>query len=339
MSDKKKTINQLGEQGFSLLELMLAVVLTVGLLGVVFSIVSRNQNIFVTEAGVTDMNQNVRTAADLLTQDIQSAGMGLPRGRGTFAAIFYTNGANSAPDKILIMNGDPFAPTADVTDRAAGSAEFFCIPPPDVTVSGNGANQTMTYLDKNGQPKPIYQDYDTQPSLYICYDDTHAMVLALTQDGQIVGNGGNTRLRLQHNPSNYMNPPSVFGTTLDTAEPDYAQSKIAKLSNMLAYRVNSQTHELERTEDLVNWYAVARGILNVQFEYRTIGINNGAVVETNTSTPSDRDNIRAVVVTITAETPDLDASAKGYRRVTHKFEVAPRNFNLLNNTNLSSNLN
>jgi Tfp pilus assembly protein PilV len=339
MHNTKMTITQTDERGFSLLELMMAVVLTVGLLAAVFSIIARNQNTFVTESGVTDMNQNVRTAADLLTQDIQAAGMGLPRGRGTFAAIFYTNGASGAPDKIMIVNGDPFAPTADVTDRAAGSAEFFCLPPPEVTVTGNGSNQSMTYLDKNGQPKPIYQSYDVQPALYICYDDTHAMVLALTQGGQIVSNGGNTRLKLQHNPSNYMNPPSVFGTTLDTAEPDYPQSKIAKLGSMLSYRVNAQTHELERTEDLSNWYVVARGILNLQFEYRTIGINNGAVVETNTSTPTDRDNIRAVVVTITAETPDLDSTTKGYRRVTHKFEVAPRNFNLLNNTNLSSNLN
>ncbi len=50
------------EKGFSLLELMVAAVLTVGLMGGIFALVNRNQQVFVTESGVTDMNQNVRTA-------------------------------------------------------------------------------------------------------------------------------------------------------------------------------------------------------------------------------------------------------------------------------------
>jgi hypothetical protein len=74
--------------------------------------------------------------------------------------------------------------------------------------------------------------------------------------------------------------------------------------------------------------------------YRVVSRNGaGQIVETVTDAPAERKNIRAVEITISAETPDLDANDKGYRQVTHKFEVAPRNFNLLNNTNLSSNLN
>ena len=103
------------EKGFSLLELMVAAVLTVGLMGGIFALVNRNQQVFVTESGVTDMNQNVRTAVDLLTRDIQCAGVGLPVRHGNFAALYYKNGANGAPDSIMMINGDPSAPFATVT--------------------------------------------------------------------------------------------------------------------------------------------------------------------------------------------------------------------------------
>lgn len=338
MKIKKERVTNNRESGFSLLEVTVAALLTVGLMGVVFGLMSRNQQVFFTESNVTDMNQNMRTAFDLLTRDVQSAGMGLPRTNGSFAAIFYTDGANGAPDSLMMINGNPFAPTADVTDRAAGSAEFFCQPPPDITVTGNGANQTMTFIDKDGQVKPIYQTYSTAPIMYLCYDDTHAMLFGLTQGGQIIGNGANQRLKLQHNPSNYLNPPGIFGTTLDNEEPDYGQATVAMLSSTTAYRVNQTTHELERTTDLNKWYSVARGILNLQIQYRLVSkdINNN-IVETVADAPTTRKDIRAVIFTITAETPDIDPNNKNYRQSVQKFEAAPRNFNLLNNTNLSTN--
>ncbi len=326
------------EKGFSLIELMMAAFLTVGLMGAVFALMNQNQNVFVAESGVTDMNQNLRTVDDLLTRDVQSAGMGMSRINGSFAAIFYTNGANGSPDTIMIINGDPFAPEAEVTDRAGGSAELFCMPPPDVTVTGNGSNQTMTYLDEGGNPKPIYKDSATTGIHYICYDDTNAMIFDLTKDGQIVGNGASARLKLQHNPTSSLNPPSVFGSLLDTQEPDYANAQISVLGSLIAYRLNQQTDELERTEDLQNWYTVAQGVTNFQIEYRVVSRDNtGQIVEQVTSAPTDRRAIRAVIFTISAKTADFDPSDKAYRVAVQKFEAAPRNFNLLNNNNLSSN--
>ncbi|HVG22099.1 MAG TPA: hypothetical protein VNI02_23895 [Blastocatellia bacterium] len=331
-------MNRNDESGFSLIELLIASLLTMGLIGTVFSLVGRNQRVFITESNVTDMNENMRTAVDMLTRDIQSAGMGLPsRSSGSFAAIFYTNGASGAPDTMLIINGDPYAPTTDVTDRVAGSAEFSCVPPPDVTVTGNGSNLQMTYLGAGGQSKPIYRSNTTDPRLYICYDDTRAMVMSLTANGQIIGNGASARLRLQHTATTYTNPASTFGSALDTQQPEYDSAKIAPLGSLIGYRVNRTTNELERTEDLNNWYSVARGVIDFQLEFRLIGKDAGGnTVETITTTPTERRNIRSVTVTITTETPDLRPADRGYRRSIQKFEAAPRNFNLLNNTNLSA---
>lgn len=329
-----------GQSGFSLLELVMAVLLTVGLLGAVFMMMSRNQEVYVGESNVTDMNQNIRVAMDMLTRDLQTAGMGLPRPNSSFASIYYTEGANNAPDSLLIINGDPFAPAADVDERPSGGGEFLCSLPPDVVATGSGSSVQFSYIGKDKQLKPIYRSYSADPRFYICYDDTKARLLSLTQAGTITGEGATQQLRLLHNQSNYKNPAGTFGSALDTGEPEYGNAKIALLGSMTTYRLNSNSRELERTEDLNNWYTVARGITNFQIQYRIISRDAGGnLVESVTSAPADRKNIRAVEITISAETPDLMPSSKGYRQATHRFEVAPRNLNLLNNTNLSSNLN
>jgi Tfp pilus assembly protein PilW len=326
------------ERGFSMLELTLAVLLTVGLMGAVFSLMSRNQQIFVTESNVTDMNQNVRTVVDLLTQDIQSAGMGLPRTKGSFASIFYTNGVNTTTaDKLLIVNGNPFAPITDISafdDSNLSDRILYCEIPPEVSTDSNGL---YTYLDQTGTAQPIYR---TSSSVYyICYDDKQVRRFTLNNNGTLTTVNGNNYIRLRYNGTSWTNTPTSFGSTIDTGEPDREQASIAMLNSLISYRVNNTTRELERTEDLSNYYPVARGIINVQFLFRAIGINNGVITENITAAPTDRDNIRAVIITITAETPDYQPGDKNYRQVTHRFEVAPRNFNLLNNTNLSSNLN
>ncbi|MEW6125444.1 MAG: hypothetical protein AB1757_00150 [Acidobacteriota bacterium] len=350
MTDKVINTKIKDEGGFSLLEVVVAMLLTIGLMGLVFSLTGRNQQIFVTESSVVDMNQNIRTATDLLTRDIQSSGVGLPVTYGNFASIFYTDGANGAPDSILMLNGDPFSPVADVDERAAGSAEFFLFMPNDVIVTGSGSNQQFSYVDRTGSSKPIYLDYETDPykRRYIVYDETQAMILDLTKDGQTVGNGATERINIQHNPTSYLNPPSVFGTVVGTGEPNYEKAKLAVLGSTLGYRLNTVTGELERTEDLVKWYPVARGIINFQIEYRVVLKNASDTVEEKvTNVPGDgtdataggtltsRRDIRSVIITIQAETPDIPRGNKSYRQVTHKFEVAPRNLNLVNNNNLS----
>lgn len=327
-----KTLNR--ENGFSLIEVTVAALLTVGLLGVIFLLLNKNQQVFVTESSVTDMNENMRTAVDLLTREVQSAGMGLPRTPGSFAAIFCVNGASGAPDSILVVNGDPFAPVADVEETSNGNATLDCIPPPELA-AGAG---TGTYTDNKGAVRLLYKAYSADPRFYVCYDDTKLRVMSLTSDGQIVNAAGDTRLRLQHTVANDTSPATTFGSPVDTAAPDYPNAKIAPLTSLAAYRVNRTTGELERTEDLLNWYSIARGVIDLQVEYRVVTGKdvNGNDIESMVSAPGDRRDIRSVSIKITNETPDLEPVAKGYRRTVQKFEVAPRNFNLLNNTNLSA---
>lgn len=326
-----KRVNR--EGGFSLVEVTIAALLTVGLMGVVFLLLNRNQQVFVTESSITDMNENMRTAVDLLTRDIQSAGMGLPRTPGSFAAIFYVDSAGVSPDSILIVNGDPFAPVADVKTTPDLGATLDCIPPPELAGAGTG-----TYKDNKGVDHLLYKSYATDPKFYVCYDDTQLRVISLNSDGQIVNTPDGLRLRLVHTVANDRNPAFDIGSPVDTDAPTYSSAKIAPLLTLVGYRVNRNTGELERTEDLQNWYTVARGVVDFQVEYRVVTGKdlNGQDIESVVSAPGDRRDVRSVIIKVTNETPDLEPMARGYRRTVQKFEVTPRNFNLLNNTNLSA---
>lgn len=334
------------EEGFSLIEVTIAALLTIGLIGAIFGLLNRNQQVFVNESGVTDLNQNMRTVVDLLTRDVQSAGMGLPSrvsgtfsGSGTFAAIYPLNAAGSASDKILIINGDPYAPTTRVTSQNASPAKFICELPPDATVTGSGTSTVITYKNAAGTTVPFYKNFATVARSYIVYDDKLCRVFTLTGDGQVTGAGAGTQLELSYNAGTYWSPATTFGSAIDTGTPTYNKSKVALLGSLVAYRV-SATGELERTEDLNNWYTVARGVLDFQITYLVITGKDadGKDIEAKVDAPTTttHTSIRAVLFKIIMQTPDLQPKDKGYRIAGQSFEVSPRNFNLVNNTNISA---
>jgi len=338
------------EKGFSLLELLVAAALTVGLLGGAFALVNRNQQVFVTESGVTDMNQNVRTAVDLLTRDIQCAGMGLPVGAGNFAAIYYKNGANNTPDSIIMLNGDPSAPFATIDSNLTTGTEIAVSTPSDVVRTGSGSSTQFTYTSYDKKTKPLYKAYSSDPRLYMVYDDTRAMLFPLQSNGIVTGEGASERIKLQYDSSKYKNPASLFGTTIGLGEPNYSDgANVAVIESTVAYRLDTNTGELLRSDDFQNWYAVARGIIDFQVRYRILRrTEDNAIEETITDTPGDgvdkgpsgeltsRRDIHSLIITLIAATPDLPANNPKYRRVTQKFEIAPRNLNLANNNNVRS---
>lgn len=320
------------ERGFSVIELTIGAMMTVGMMGVIFSLVNRNQQVFLSESGTTDMNENIRTAVDLMTRDVQSAGMGLPRTNGNFAAIYYISGASGASDSIMIVNGDPYAPDVDIKSYDSANNQFLCAQPSDVTVTGSGGSTAMTYL-ANGVTKNIYQSYANDARLYVCYDDKLSKVFQISANAQKVSG----EIQIKYNPSVFWSPASTFGSAIDTGDPEYPKAKLCMLNSLVAYRLDTTTHELERTEDLRNWYAVARGIVDIQIQYFTVAVANPPDPGSLVDAPDPRRNIRAVTITIVAETADLPATSKNYRRVVVQFQATPRNFNLLNNTNLSNN--
>ena len=63
--------------GFSLIELMIALVVTLIVSGAIFGLLASGQNAFRREPEVTERQQNIRVSMDLIQRDIAGAGMGM----------------------------------------------------------------------------------------------------------------------------------------------------------------------------------------------------------------------------------------------------------------------
>jgi prepilin-type N-terminal cleavage/methylation domain-containing protein len=72
------------ESGFSLVELMMAVVITLVITGAVYGLMASGQNAFRREPELAERQQNIRMAMDVIMKDVANAGSGLP----TFVQTF-----------------------------------------------------------------------------------------------------------------------------------------------------------------------------------------------------------------------------------------------------------
>ena len=94
------------ESGFSLTELMIAMLVFSIILGTVVTLLVKSQTIFRAEQGVSEMDQNARLLMDFLTRDIQqskenSLGFG-PK----FRSIYSYNGAEGKTDELTVVSSD-----------------------------------------------------------------------------------------------------------------------------------------------------------------------------------------------------------------------------------------
>ncbi|MFC2172171.1 PilW family protein [Acidobacteriota bacterium] len=69
-----------GAAGFSLVEFLVAITITLIIMGAVFGLVVHNQQVYEAESNIADMQQNMRIALDLMTREIRMAGSN-PTGR------------------------------------------------------------------------------------------------------------------------------------------------------------------------------------------------------------------------------------------------------------------
>ena len=91
------------ERGFTLIEVLISIAITLIVMGAVFGLLTRGQRSFRREPQVADLQQSARTALDMVTKDILQAGSGLPP---EFPAFSRINGAgNAAPTDVIEMIG------------------------------------------------------------------------------------------------------------------------------------------------------------------------------------------------------------------------------------------
>jgi len=100
--------------GFSLLELLLAMVITLGIGLIVFQMFLRNERVFRDQNMVLEMEQSVRAVADMINDELRMAGKGVP----AFAASQNNETAEAVQ---IIMNGSN---ASTIVFRSSGNNGF-----------------------------------------------------------------------------------------------------------------------------------------------------------------------------------------------------------------------
>ena len=81
------------QRGFTLIELLVSMAVTTVILSATMAAMTNAINATESAKQITDMNNGLRTAMDLMVRDMLQVGQGLPGGR----SILVPNGANSIP--------------------------------------------------------------------------------------------------------------------------------------------------------------------------------------------------------------------------------------------------
>ena len=308
------------QRGFSLVELTVATALTIGLTGAVFYMFNKNQDSAQVERANTDLQQNFRAAMDLVSRDIQAAGAGMPQFLGPLAGQDggTDSGGNALPDEILILYGNPNFPSLVVNGPVASSTTAFVAQTP-------AGGTAPTFTNNNN-----YVLYAASQAGAILSDSTDgAEFNVLTLNAQSAVSGG-TRLTPKATPS--VSPPAW--TNVSTF-PSSLTLRVVELDELIRYRLNTATSTLQRSRNGGAWVDVARGITDLQFQYRIESVDTTAspatftldvVDQPGTGSSNNRALIRSVLMTMTGQTQlSRTGDNLGQRRISQTVEITPRN--------------
>lgn len=240
--------------GFSMIELVIAMAVTLVISAAIFQLLSAGGTAFRREPAMADRQQSIRVAMDIIAQDVYRAGYGLPQ----FAQAF-TDGLDGI---------GPMGPGGANTDELEIFAAAEC---PVLSVCDSSGVQAVTF-----QPlSPCY----TFPALVILGDDScWGMRFAEKPGGGCTascgGGGGckNGHVTFPPGQAPLVNPPGGFKTW----EPDWML-----VGQAIRYRINIDadgTPNLERStaggQDIPgpgggvsSWQVLAGGVEDLQVEY------------------------------------------------------------------------
>src|SRR5215470_15661403 len=126
--------------GFTMSELLIAMVVFTLIVGSVALLVGKSQNIFRTEQGVSEMDQNARLLIDFMTRDIQQSKENALGLGSKFRSIYSYNAPDGKTDEVTIVSADTETkiPSAALP-LLPGSARVFSAKDRYVEVLPNGA--------------------------------------------------------------------------------------------------------------------------------------------------------------------------------------------------------
>jgi prepilin-type N-terminal cleavage/methylation domain-containing protein len=237
--------------GFSLIELVVGLTVTLIISGAVYQLVTAGGTAFRKEPALADRQQNIRTGMNLIAQDVFKGGTGFPQ----FAQVFTddldavgplgSSGGDTDELEIFMASDCPAKEVCDspggtvTTKQTFGACEHF----PALVILGNDTEWGVFWADAPGKGTSASCD---------------------------AGGGSHSRnghAVLPHGKSKFHNPPG--GVPFD---PTYML-----IGQVIRYRIHLEddgTPNLERSafggEDFgkeSSWEVIARGVEDLQVEY------------------------------------------------------------------------
>lgn len=135
----RKMMTKLKEQdsrGFTLIEVLISMAITIVVMGAVFGLLTRGQQSFQREPQVAELQQSARTALDMVSKDILQAGAGLPP---EFPA-FTTNVINPA-----VGDGGSNPDVIEMVGASSIAGEMYFDPEPVVLYDGTNATVGLEF--------------------------------------------------------------------------------------------------------------------------------------------------------------------------------------------------
>ena len=240
------------ERGFTVIEMMIAMLIMVGITGAIFSLVDPARGTYRTQPEVSDMQQRLRVGTQFLANDLMMAGAGSPAGApdvGTLTNFF----APIQPYRIGMISSDP----ANGVFYRNDAITLMYIPPNSAqTTLSEAMPQPSSELKVNAPPNcppadPLCGFADGQR--IIIFDETGAyddMTITAVQPAA---------MHLQHNKS-------IAGNTLSKSYSPANNTQIAQIAQK-TYYFNAGTNQLMYYDGDQRDEAIVDNVVQLVFEY------------------------------------------------------------------------
>jgi len=283
------------EAGFSLIEMIVAVAVTLVVTGAVYGLIAGGNNAFRREPEMSERQQNVRMAMDLIMRDIQTTGSGLPALIQAFTRGLDSCSASATSPAGTTRN----CPVNTVQMPAAtfGTGVAANTLPDDIEMIGNPGNfdgeQTCHY--PGGKSAVVTMKYGSsniqtpEVVLVLMANGTYAIVNINSTGGNKSGAGdcdpAQPHVQLEFNPgqdptginqSQGMCAPDAQGTSQNS---DPCNPVMVARGEVIRYGVRRDAEGVPNlyrfsTANLLGggatWQLVAKGIEDMQVQYRNL---------------------------------------------------------------------
>jgi hypothetical protein len=261
-------------RGFSLTEILVALLLTLLILGSIFVLLQQGQSAFLREPEVSSANGNARSSLDLIGQDLAAAGFATP----PHLAVLWSEGGYGNPDGITIVYADARVPV---------SRPLPCAPEAPCPTIASSTQLSLDPFSFSPEPPDFADTYQAGVTLFAIQGPNGSSDCEAVAPGLLAFDV--TTLPTCTGPLGPTSGPSAcervtLGIGRARSTPDlglpasYAsdvglECALIGLFHVVQYRVRPQppagSAELERRDLALgeSWWPVAANIENLQFQY------------------------------------------------------------------------